>query len=134
MEVSRFRLVIGFITQFITVRQFPPPDRSLPPLSSSKWWIPTATKVLAILCKGFFLKIFINVDFNSLFYTDASNVAARPPLVHYTEFYNHTLDHMELMVEYRRWQNPDRFDTFSYCQYPFVLSIVAKRFILTKVR
>ncbi|KAB7497247.1 putative E3 ubiquitin-protein ligase HECTD2 [Armadillidium nasatum] len=113
MEVSRFRLVIGFITQFITVRQFPPPDRSLPPLSSSKWWIPSATKVLAILY--------------------ASNLASKPSLVSYTEFYNHTLDHMDLMAEYRRWQTPERPDSFSYCQYPFVLSIVAKRFILTKI-
>ncbi|KAK7075410.1 putative E3 ubiquitin-protein ligase HTD2, partial [Halocaridina rubra] len=44
LEVSRLRTMVGIIIQFITVRQFPPPDRSLPPLSKSKWWIPTATK------------------------------------------------------------------------------------------
>ena len=30
-------------------------------------------------------------------------------------------------------QNPDKPGQFSYCQYPFILSIVAKRHILTKV-
>ena len=32
-----------------------------------------------------------------------------------------------------RFQNPDKPGQFSYCQYPFILSIVAKRHILTKV-
>ena len=53
-------------------------------------------------------------------------------LLDYTEFYNVSLDHMDLMAEYYAWQNPDRPGQFSYCQYPFVLSIVAKRHILTK--
>ena len=58
---------------------------------------------------------------------------------------------MDLMAEYFTWQNPDRPGQFSYCQvsiiklyqkcvlientllqYPFILSIVAKRHILTK--
>ncbi|XP_069157582.1 probable E3 ubiquitin-protein ligase HECTD2 [Procambarus clarkii] len=112
LEVSRLRMMVGIIIQFLTVRQFPPPDRSLPPLSKSKWWIPTATKVLAILY--------------------ASNTASQPALLHYTEFYNHALDHLDLMSEYRTWQLPDRPDSFSFCQYPFILSIVAKRHILTK--
>jgi hypothetical protein len=37
------------------------------------------------------------------------------------------------MQEYWRWQSPERPGQFSYCQYPFMLSIVAKRIILTKV-
>ncbi|KAK8397421.1 hypothetical protein O3P69_004868 [Scylla paramamosain] len=112
LEVSRLRMLVGIIIQFITVRQFPPPDRSLPPLSKSKWWIPTATRVLAILY--------------------ASNTSGQPPLLHYTEFYNHALDHLDLMGEYKLWQVPDKPDSFSFCQYPFILSIVAKRHILTK--
>lgn len=51
----------------------------------------------------------------------------------YIEFYNDALDHLDLIQEYRTWQVPDKQDTFSYCQYPFMLSIVAKRHILTKV-
>ena len=33
------------LLQLVTIRQFPPADKSLPPLNKSKWWIPTATKV-----------------------------------------------------------------------------------------
>ena len=36
------------LLQLITIRQFPPADKSLPPLNKSKWWIPTATKVRII--------------------------------------------------------------------------------------
>lgn len=67
------------------------------------------------------------------FPTDASNNSAVTPLVSYTEFYNSTLDHIDLMKEYLTWQSPERPGQFSYCQYPFVLSIAAKRFVLTKV-
>ena len=70
----------------------------------------------------------------SPWFTDAANNAASPALIPYTEFYNHALDHVDLMQEYANWQTPDRPDRFSYCQYPFTLSIVAKRSILTKVR
>ncbi|XP_018008097.1 probable E3 ubiquitin-protein ligase HECTD2 [Hyalella azteca] len=112
LEVARFRFIVSFITQFLTVRQFPPLDRSLPPLNKSRWWIPTATRVLAILY--------------------ASNSSIQPPLISYTEFYNDALDHLDLIQEYRSWQMPEKYDTFSYCQYPFMLSIVAKRHILTK--
>ena len=56
-----------------------------------------------------------------------------PPLLDYTELYNWALDHIDLMQDYYGWQSPKRPAQFSYCQYPFVLSIVAKRIILTKV-
>ena len=74
----------------------------------------------------------------------------RANIVDYTDFYNVSLDHMDLMAEYYTWQNPERPGQFSYCQvcltkcyceqnlsiylfqYPFILSIVAKRHILTK--
>ena len=65
------------LLQFVTIRQFPPADKSLPPLSKSRWWIPTATKVLALI--------------------NASNNLKAPPMLSYTEFYNISLDHMDLM-------------------------------------
>jgi E3 ubiquitin-protein ligase HECTD2 len=67
------------------------------------------------------------------FCSDAANNASTPPLLDYTEFYNSALDHMDLMQDYFNWQSPQRPGQFSYCQYPFILSIVAKRIILTKV-
>lgn len=111
LSQARLRGILRNLLQFVTIRQFPPADKSLPPLNKSRWWIPTATKVLALL-------------------NAANNL--NTALLDYTEFYNVSLDHMDLMAEYYAWQNPDRPGQFSYCQYPFILSIVAKRHILTK--
>ena len=51
--------------------------QSLPPLCKTRWWIPTATKVLALL--------------------NSSNNLYNPPKVSFDEFYNESLDHMDLM-------------------------------------
>ncbi|PNF14691.1 putative E3 ubiquitin-protein ligase HECTD2 [Cryptotermes secundus] len=112
LEVEKLRMIVRHVIQFITIRQFPPADKSLPPLSKSRWWIPTGTKTLALI--------------------NAANNSSTPPLLDYTEFYNSALDHMDLMQDYFNWQSPQRPGQFSYCQYPFILSIVAKRIILTK--
>ncbi|ODN03165.1 putative E3 ubiquitin-protein ligase HECTD2 [Orchesella cincta] len=88
LEVGRLRMLVRTLTQFVTIRQFPPADRSLPPLSKSKWWIPAAARVLALL--------------------NAANNGCQPALLHYSEFYNSALDHVDLMQEYWRWQSPDR--------------------------
>jgi len=37
--------------QFITLRQFSPNDKSLPPSGKTLWWIPSAMKNLAIISK-----------------------------------------------------------------------------------
>nr|CAD7266604.1 unnamed protein product [Timema shepardi] len=112
LEVEKLRMMVRHLQQFITIRQFPPADKSLPPLSKSRWWIPMATKTLALI--------------------NAANNASNPPLLDYSEFYNSALDHVDLMQDYFNWQSPQRPGQFAYCQYPFILSIVAKRIILTK--
>ena len=38
---SRFKSILRSLLQFVTIRQFPPADKSLPPLNKSRWWIPT---------------------------------------------------------------------------------------------
>ena len=79
-------------------------------------------------------KVSKTIDYNVLSpRADASNTRSSPPLVSYTEFYNDALDHLDLLKEYQAWQIPGKHASFSYCQYPFMLSIVAKRQILTKV-
>ena len=45
LEAYRLGSIVRNLLQLITIRQFPPADKSLPPLNKSKWWIPTATKV-----------------------------------------------------------------------------------------
>ena len=213
LEPNRFRSIVRNLLQFISIRQFPAGERGLPAPTRSRWWIPTAVRVLALLSmwevifytpffplhsswsretqwqsksssafkrtsafkltarkfnngikcspkyskkKGgtsfipYWISYCIRLEIVDRPYTiwyrshyhkrtcscaDASNntVNSSPPLVLYTEFYNSTLDHIDLMKEYLTWQQPERPGQFSFCQYPFILSIAAKRFILTKV-
>jgi hypothetical protein len=51
LEVEKLRMIVRHVIQFITIRQFPPADKSLPPLSKSRWWIATGTKTLALVSK-----------------------------------------------------------------------------------
>jgi E3 ubiquitin-protein ligase HECTD2 len=126
IDASRFRRLVRRLLQFITIREFPPANGvKLPPVTKSRWWIPSATRILALL--------------------HASNCKINPNIIAYTEFYNSALDHINLMAEYHKWQNPSAGSgnssgtssrsggsRFSYCQYPFILSIVAKKMILQK--
>ncbi|KAG8176214.1 hypothetical protein JTE90_016084, partial [Oedothorax gibbosus] len=117
-EPERLRALVKRILQFVTIREFPPANgHKLPSISKSRWWIPNATRTLALINTA-------NCRFN---------------LIPYTEFYNSALDHINLMAEYYRWQNPpaqhkshNAASRFSYCQYPFILSIVAKKMILQR--
>ena len=55
--------------------------------------------------------------------------------ISYEEFYIKRLDRIDLIKEYYRWQQMDNSDYgigFSFCQYPFILSIDAKRKILDR--
>ena len=36
LEQKRFKALVRVILQFVTIRQFPPADKSLPPLSKSR--------------------------------------------------------------------------------------------------
>ncbi|KAL9983333.1 hypothetical protein ACROYT_G005487 [Oculina patagonica] len=111
--VNSFKATITRIQQFISVRLFPTKSNELPPDEKCTWWIPSAVKVLALL--------------------NASNWLLTPPLVNHTYFYNHSLDHIDLMSEYYSWQNPAANPgKFSFCQYPFILSLAAKRYIMQK--
>ena len=59
-------MVTRNLLQLITIRQFPPADKSLPPLSKSKWWIPTATKVHIQPKKK--TRVFLNVNYDVVLY------------------------------------------------------------------
>jgi hypothetical protein len=55
--------------------------------------------------------------------------------ISYEEFYIKRLDRIDLIKEYYKWQQMDNSDYgigFSFCQYPFILSIDAKRKILER--
>ncbi|VDI24269.1 Hypothetical predicted protein, partial [Mytilus galloprovincialis] len=106
------RKLIKRLHSFISIRLFPPRPQDLPPMQKCSWWVPSATKVMALI--------------------NAANNLSSPPLVPFYEFYNPTLDHLDLMAEYYTWQNPSSCAGFSFCQYPFILSITAKRTILQR--
>ncbi|XP_044276571.1 probable E3 ubiquitin-protein ligase HECTD2 isoform X2 [Varanus komodoensis] len=112
MSQKRFKQVIDRLLQFISLRLFPAKPEELPPMEKCSWWIPSATKVLSLF--------------------NASNSLVNPPLVPYMDFYNSTLDHIDLMEEYHNWQCYGNSQRFSFCQYPFIISIAAKKVIIQK--
>ncbi|XP_026526564.1 probable E3 ubiquitin-protein ligase HECTD2 [Notechis scutatus] len=112
MSQKRIKQIISRIIQFISLRLFPAKPEDLPPMEKCTWWIPSATKVLSLF--------------------NASNSLGNPSLIPYTDFYNSTLDHIDLMEDYHNWQCYGNSHRFSFCQYPFIISIAAKKVIIQK--
>ncbi|XP_060602267.1 probable E3 ubiquitin-protein ligase HECTD2 isoform X2 [Ruditapes philippinarum] len=109
---DRVQALLERLNSFISIRLFPPKPQDLPPMVKCSWWIPSSTKVMALL--------------------NAANNLCQPPVVSHMEFYNMALDNLDLMQEYLAWQDPNSSGGFSFCQYPFILSITAKRTILQR--
>uniref|UniRef100_A0A8D0C4R7 Probable E3 ubiquitin-protein ligase HECTD2 n=1 Tax=Salvator merianae TaxID=96440 RepID=A0A8D0C4R7_SALMN len=109
---KRFKQAIDRLLQFISLRMFPAKPEELPPMEKCTWWIPSATKVLSLF--------------------NASNNLVSPPYIPYTDFYNSALDHIDLMEEYHNWQCGGNSHRFSFCQYPFIISIAAKKVIIQR--
>ncbi|XP_011918607.1 PREDICTED: probable E3 ubiquitin-protein ligase HECTD2 [Cercocebus atys] len=112
LSQKRFKQLVERLLQFISLRLFPAKPEEFPPLTKCSWWIPSAAKVLALL--------------------NTANNLVHLPLIPYTDFYNSTLDHIDLMEEYHTWQNFGNSHRFSFCQYPFVISIAAKKIIIQR--
>uniref|UniRef100_A0A2K6SRD9 Probable E3 ubiquitin-protein ligase HECTD2 n=1 Tax=Saimiri boliviensis boliviensis TaxID=39432 RepID=A0A2K6SRD9_SAIBB len=112
LSQKRFKQLVERLLQFISLRLFPAKPEEFPPITKCSWWIPSAAKVLALL--------------------NTANNLVHPPLILYTDFYNSTLDHIDLMEEYHTWQNFGNSHRFSFCQYPFVISIAAKKIIIQR--
>nr|XP_009933995.1 PREDICTED: probable E3 ubiquitin-protein ligase HECTD2 [Opisthocomus hoazin] len=109
----RFKELVDRLLQFISLRLFPAKPEEFPPMVKCTWWIPSATKVLALF--------------------NAANSLISPPVISYTDFYNSTLDHIDLMEEYHNWQcYANSHSRFSFCQYPFIISIAAKKVIIQR--
>ncbi|XP_012889772.1 PREDICTED: probable E3 ubiquitin-protein ligase HECTD2 [Dipodomys ordii] len=112
LSQKRFKQLVERLLQFISLRLFPAKPEEFPPITKCSWWIPSASKVLALL--------------------NTANNLVHPPLIPYTDFYNSTLDHIDLMEEYHTWQSFGNSHRFSFCQYPFVISIAAKKIIIQR--
>ncbi|XP_016774334.1 probable E3 ubiquitin-protein ligase HECTD2 isoform X2 [Pan troglodytes] len=117
LSQKRFKQLVERLLQFISLRLFPAKPEEFPPITKCSWWIPSAAKVLALL---------------KFIFTDTANNLVHPPLIPYTDFYNSTLDHIDLMEEYHTWQNFGNSHRFSFCQYPFVISVAAKKIIIQR--
>ncbi|KAM9011355.1 putative E3 ubiquitin-protein ligase HECTD2 isoform 2-T2 [Ara ararauna] len=109
---KRFKQLVDRLLQFISLRLFPAKPEEFPPMVKCTWWIPSAAKVLALF--------------------NAANCLISPPIISYTDFYNSTLDHIDLMEEYHNWQCYGNSHRFSFCQYPFIISIAAKKVIIQR--
>ncbi|XP_007059472.1 probable E3 ubiquitin-protein ligase HECTD2 isoform X2 [Chelonia mydas] len=108
----RFKQLVDRLLQFISLRLFPAKPEEFPPMIKCTWWIPSATKVLALF--------------------NAANSLANLAIIPYMDFYNSTLDHIDLMEEYHNWQCYGNSHRFSFCQYPFIISIAAKKVIIQR--
>ncbi|KAL4640071.1 putative E3 ubiquitin-protein ligase HECTD2 isoform X1 [Arapaima gigas] len=112
LSPRQFKPLVERLLNFISTRLLPARPEELPPMTKCSWWIPSATKVLAVL--------------------NAANIISAPPIVPFTDFYNLTLDHINIMEDYQAWQTHGNSNRFSFCQYPFILSTVAKKAIIQR--
>ena len=63
----------------------------------------------------------------------SSSTKSSSLFISYEEFYIKRLDRLDLIREYFKWQQIEHAEYgFSFCQYPFILSIDAKRKILER--
>ena len=57
LQVPHLRSLVLKLHCFISVRLFPPKPQDLPPMPKCTWWVPSATKVLALLSKYMYTEI-----------------------------------------------------------------------------
>ncbi|CAE1250212.1 HECTD2 [Acanthosepion pharaonis] len=112
LQSTEFKSIINRLNSFITWKMFPNRPQDLPHPSKCTWWVPSAVKVMALF--------------------NAANNLVRPHIVPFEDFYNNSLERCDLLSEYYKWQNVYSHGGFSFCQYPFILSIGAKRSILQR--
>jgi len=110
IPAQNFKKIITCIHQFISQRLFPTKVSDLPPVEKCRWWIQVAVKVLALL--------------------NSANWSEHPALVQHSFFYCDAIDKLDLMREYETWQR--QLGRFSFCQYPFLMSLGSKRFLMQK--
>lgn len=51
LSQKRFKQLVERLLQFISLRLFPAKPEEFPPLTKCSWWIPSASKVLALLSR-----------------------------------------------------------------------------------
>ncbi|KAI3388995.1 hypothetical protein SNEBB_006649 [Seison nebaliae] len=115
LNKSYFIQYVEVIKNLIVTRLFPPQDHNIMPnISKCSFWIAAAVKILALF--------------------NCANVTAGKHLgkiiIEDSEFIIIQLDALDLQFEQGLWLSG--ISVFSFCQYPFILSVSAKRTILQK--
>ncbi|KAJ3610522.1 hypothetical protein NHX12_022614 [Muraenolepis orangiensis] len=109
VPARRFSQLVQRLLHLISSRLVPSEGDELPPPAKTSWWIPSATKIL-----------------------NAANSVSFPAILSFTDFYSVTLEHVDIMEQYRTWQRHGNSNKFSFCQYPFILSSVVKKEIIQR--
>ncbi|XP_047127439.1 probable E3 ubiquitin-protein ligase HECTD2 isoform X1 [Hydra vulgaris] len=109
LPVKELKIAIHQVTSFISYRLFPTNNEIIESEMSS-WWIPNAVKVLALM--------------------NAANENNSNIKLPRSVFYIRGLELLDLLKEYQSWQMGTK--GFSFCQYPFLLSLSLKRYIMQK--
>ena len=68
-----------------------------------------------------------------MIYESNNLIKSEKDKISYDKFYNRTLTrngYLDFRTDYVQWANPNYHNTFSFCEYPFLLDPVAKRQIL----
>ncbi|KAJ8406827.1 hypothetical protein AAFF_G00297430 [Aldrovandia affinis] len=126
LSQRRFKQLVERLLQFISTRLFPARPEELPPMAKCSWWIPSATRVLASSVSALDRGNRPNLT------QDAANSLSTPPIISFTDFYNLTLDHIDIMEDYHTWQSHGNSNRFSFCQFPFILSTAVKKAVIQR--
>ncbi|CAF3910605.1 unnamed protein product [Rotaria sp. Silwood2] len=108
LPVEMFRSTVHRLQTFVAINLFPSRSDNSTSAFVNGWWVPCAIRALAL---------FTNKQLNRIF-------------MNYNEFIIDLLDDIDIEFEYHLWLK--RSTGFTFCQYPFVLSINAKRTILKR--
>lgn len=58
LSQKRFKQLVERLLQFISLRLFPAKPEEFPPISKCSWWIPSTSKVLALLSRFYYSVVF----------------------------------------------------------------------------
>lgn len=70
LSQKRFKQLVERLLQFISLRLFPAKPEEFPPITKCSWWIPSASKVLALLSTFYYSIIFSFVNHQRHFHKD----------------------------------------------------------------
>lgn len=92
------------------------------------WQVKAATRVLSLIYTANSLPHSRRADEDDIPNGQRADPATREPFLPATDFYHSMIDLVDLVGDFDAWES--RRDNFSFCQYPFLLSIWAKTKIL----